>query len=117
MSKKERASLGFTDELEDFNPVAWSKLDAHSKPKPVDTKNAAEAAGFRSREPTSVVAPEPALRLRRRRTGRNVQFNIKTKAETIAAFCALADAKGWGIGETFEMATDLLTREYNEDIR
>jgi hypothetical protein len=106
--------LGFTDELDDFDPGAWPKPAAPQKPKLVNAKIAAEAAGFRSREPTPPVELEPSPRpaLRRRRTGRNVQFNIKTKAETIEAFCAIADAKGWGLGETFEIATELLAREY-----
>jgi hypothetical protein len=41
-----------------------------------------------------------------------VQFNIKAKAETIEAFCAIADAKGWGLGETFEIATALLAKDH-----
>lgn len=31
----------------------------------------------------------------RRKTGRNVQFNIKVKMETIEAFYEIADANGW----------------------
>ena len=77
------------------------------------TREAAAAAGFRSREPQ----PEPerageAPPLRRRRTGRNAQFNLKARPETIAAFCAVADLQGWGLGETLEQAVALLEREY-----
>jgi hypothetical protein len=50
--------------------------------------------------------------LRRRRTGRNAQFNLKARPETIAAFCAVADARGWGLGETLEQAVALLQREH-----
>lgn len=114
MSTKERAPLGFGAELDDFDPAAWTnpkKKIANDKPKPAAAREAAEASGFRSREPVKA-APEPvAPKQRRRRTGRNVQFNIKTRAETIEAFCAIADAKGWGIGEAFEHATELLARE------
>ena len=115
MSVRERAPLGFGDELENFDPDAFAKPKraANDRPKPEEAKKAAEAAGFRSREPikAAAVPEEPAAPLRRRRTGRNVQFNIKTKAETIEAFTRIADANGWGLGETFERATELLERE------
>ena len=57
------------------------------------------------------VSPPPAEArppVRRRRTGRNVQFNIKARPETIAAFTAIADANDWGFGETLEHAVALL---------
>ncbi|WP_158243680.1 hypothetical protein [Sinorhizobium medicae] len=41
-----------------------------------------------------------------------MQLNIKTKQETIDAFLAIVDANGWGIGETFEYATELLARDH-----
>lgn len=113
MTTKERAPLGFGDELDSFDPSAWPKPKAvNDKPKPADTKKAAEAAGFRSREPVKAETPKAPKAQRRRRTGRNVQFNIKTKQEVIDAFVAIADAKGWGIGETFEQATELLVQQY-----
>ena len=43
---------------------------------------------------------------RRRRTGRNVQFNIKATAETIARFAALADKKGIPFGELLDQLLD-----------
>ncbi|MEA1835186.1 stability/partitioning determinant [Methylobacterium durans] len=110
---KDRPSLGFGDELDDFDPAAWTKPESPGpKLAPEETRQAAEAAGFRSREPgraeaSAALAPQQ----RRRRTGRNVQFNIKTRAETIKAFTRIADANGWGLGETFERATELLARE------
>lgn len=120
MSTKERAPLGFGDELESFDPAAWSKpkaKPANDKPKAPVAKEAAEASGFKSREPVKAepapAAPAPAPRQqRRRRTGRNVQFNIKTRQEAIEAFTAIADAQGWGFGEAFERATELLQREH-----
>ena len=107
MANKERISLGFGDELNDFDPAIWEKSPtSEPKPKIVGAKKIAEASGFSSREPTPHDMQVP--KQRRRRTGRNVQFNIKTKTETIEAFCAIADANGWGLGETFEIATSLL---------
>ena len=84
-------------------------------PLPRLSSKPGEAVGFLSREakviPASVTPTSPRQQ-RRRRTGRNAQFNIKTKPETIEAFVAIADAQGWGIGEAFEIATDLLQRKY-----
>ena len=111
---KERADLGFGDELDGFDPGEWTpkaSRAANDRPKAETTKKAAQAAGFKSREP-SVAVEEPARKQRRRRTGRNAQFNIKAKPETIEAFCEIADAQGWGIGETLEQAVALLEREY-----
>jgi len=50
--------------------------------------------------------------VRRRRTGRNTQFNLKARPDTIAQFCAVADARGWGLGETLEYAVALLEQAY-----
>jgi len=36
--------------------------------------------------------------MRGRRTGRNAQFNLKARPETIVAFCAVADRNGWESG-------------------
>lgn len=125
MSRKERASLGFEDALETFDPATWKETEApaakardKARPKPAEAREAAEAAGFRSREParasppTSETPPAVKPRQRRRRTGRNVQFNIKTRQDAIDAFARIADARGWGFGEAFERATELLEREH-----
>lgn len=110
---KQRADLGFGSDLDDFNPAEWEpKPIPAPKPKlePEVTRQAAQAAGFQSRQATQ---DKPAPRQqRRRRTGRNAQFNIKAKPETIDAFCAIADAQGWGIGETLEKAVELLETNY-----
>lgn len=115
---KERADLGFADELDNFNPADWapqSKAEAvaglSSKAK---TRQVAEASGFKSREAQDVHGRAgQGESLRRRRTGRNAQFNLKARPETIAAFCAVADRQGWGLGETLEHAVALLEREYH----
>lgn len=111
---KERASLGFDDELDGFDPADWSpkqSTTASDKPKSADTEKAAKAAGFQSREPRKT---EPARQQRRRRTGRNVQFNIKVRQETIDAFCAIADGQGWGLGETLEQAVELMQKNLSK---
>lgn len=112
----ERADLGFSDALDDFNPEEWTPTKrqiANDRPKKADTAQAAAAAGFKSREPQVVESKAgQADAPRRRRTGRNAQFNLKAKPETIEAFCAVADRQGWGLGETLEHAVALLEREY-----
>ncbi|WP_152048845.1 stability/partitioning determinant [Aureimonas psammosilenae] len=113
MAGQERASLGFGDELDNFDPAEFTPAKQVVKPRPAPSKEAAEAAGFRSREPANAKkAAEPKKEQRRHRTGRNVQFNLKAKPETIAAFTAIADAQGWVLGEALEHATELLQREY-----
>jgi hypothetical protein len=111
---KSRADLGFGAELESFDPRIWTPSPsptAKDHPPRHQVEQAAQAVGFRSREPAARPEPAPAQPLRRRRTGRNAQFNIKARPETIDAFCAIADAQGWGIGETLEHAVELLQRE------
>lgn len=100
----ERADLGFggaLGNLEDFAPKSKNTLKT-------DTEQAAAAAGFKSRE---AKVPD-GLRRRRRRTGRNAQFNLKVKPETIKEFSRIADENGWGLGETLERAVTLLQREH-----
>ncbi len=118
---KQRADLGF--ELDDtgFNPADWDVgTPAPKPPQPVQARQVAEATGFRSREVGNTAqsgageaARAPAAKqVRRRRTGRNAQFNLKARPDTIQHFCDVADAKGWGLGETLEHAVALLQREY-----
>ena len=117
---RERADLGFGFEDEGgFNPADWDVgRPAPTPPQRAAAREVAEATGFRSREagqgaPQPVQAAPAASRpVRRRRTGRNAQFNLKARPDTIQSFCAVADAKGWGLGETLEYAVALLQREY-----
>ena len=109
----ERADLGFGAALEglaDFTPAPATAPER--KTTRADVHRAAEESGFSSREPKP---QEPGRRPRRRRTGRNVQFNIKSRQDTIEQFCRVADANGWGLGETLEHAVELLLREYGSD--
>lgn len=135
----ERADLGFSDALKGFDPNEWTPRPKQAVPPEEkaaarDTAaRAAEAAGFTSREPkpandgrrkaaakASSRASAPAMEgqgraepaPRRRRTGRNAQFNLKARPETIDAYCAIADRMGWGLGETLERAVELLEREH-----
>src|SRR5690606_25229044 len=118
---KERAKLGFEDDLDGFDPAEWSPVEiARPRLDPEIAGRVAEVAGFRRREPVLNQPPYSYPiegragqgRPRRRRTGRNAQLNLKAKPETIDTYCAIADAKGWGLGETLEHAVALLQREY-----
>ena len=103
-----RADLGFGSELENFDPDEWEPKPKMA-PKDQSAAKAAAATGFKSREGRGQA---PKVTQRRRRTGRNAQFNIKAKPETIEAFCHVADAQGWGLGETLEFAVELLKKQY-----
>lgn len=114
-----RIDLGFSDALDDLDLSEFKPRQAPTpRPPSGQTSQAAEAAGFRSREPK--VAENPAdgvggaVPQRRRRTGRNVQFNLKVRQETVDAYCALADRMGWGLGETLEKAVELLEERYSQ---
>lgn len=115
---RDRANLGFAGSLDDLDLSEFKPRQAPvPRPPSGETSRAAEAAGFRSREPkaseNSTDGAGGAASQRRRRTGRNAQFNLKARPETIAAYCALADRMGWGLGETLERAVELLEERYS----
>jgi hypothetical protein len=109
-------------DISGFKPRTAAKAAADAD----QVKAVSETASFVSREParpTPAAAPAPAARAsreaqkepiirepRRHRTGRNIQFNIKARAETIDRFYALSDLYGWVLGETFERAIAALER-------
>jgi hypothetical protein len=82
--------------------------------QPDQVKAISETANFVSREPAGHKPPPIARELRRHRTGRNIQLNIKARADTIARFYAIADRQGWGLGETFERALAALERSWGD---
>jgi hypothetical protein len=113
---KQRATLGFTDELEQLNPQEWG-LDSMPKPKtrPIpneEIQKVAQATGFKSRE--SVAAPpEPVFRREGRihRTGRSEQLNLKVRTVDKERFYALCDQQEWVLGLGFQRAIEALERE------
>lgn len=80
------------------------------KPVAATVRQVSEDNAFPSRAPANKTA-EVASPPRRRRTGRNVQLNVKATAEVIVRFTALSDANGWAFGETLEHAVTALERE------
>jgi hypothetical protein len=110
----ERASVfGGDDDLDVSGFEANSNVHKPTA-RPEQVRAISEEASFRSREPMPVppVAPPSARREPRRyRTGRNVQLNLKVRQEAADSFYALADSRGWVLGEAFERAVDALRRE------
>jgi hypothetical protein len=108
---KTRASI-FGEEanpldLSGFAPKAPQDIQA---PPSEAIRAVSEAARFPSREARPSV-PVLKREQRRHRTGRNVQFNIRARQETIDAFLAIADRQGWVLGEVLEQAVAALERE------
>ena len=108
-----RADLGFAHVPADLDLSGFAPRAAAPRPAPAEVAAAAAATGFTSREPKP--APEgQGDPPRRRRTGRSAQFNLKAHPDTVAAYCALADRMGWGLGETLERAVALLEQTYGK---
>lgn len=109
---KERASLGFGQELDELDQNTWAPKPSTAKPRPPrkDLVQATEEAGFQSRE------PQPIRQQRRaRRTGRTEQFTTKTTPDYRTLIYDIADGKIDGqqrlVGEVLEQAVDALIRE------
>jgi hypothetical protein len=95
-------------DLSDFRPTAPRTPRA----EPAIIREVSEANDFPSRAPAKAKSAKHAqTQQRRRRTGRNMQFNIKAKQETIVRFTALADKHGLVFGELLEKAIDAFYRE------
>lgn len=78
---------------------------------PEKVRALSEANNFPSRAPARPQPPDhPPLR-RGRRTGRNMQLNIKATQDTVDLFYRLTDNQGWVLGETLERALEALQRE------
>ena len=89
--------FGADFDLSDFEPVTKRPTLERQVIREVS-----EAVGFPSRAPGEA---KPVAR-RRRRTGRNVQVNIKVTAETAERFAALADKRDVAFGELLKQLLD-----------
>jgi hypothetical protein len=108
----ERVSIFGDDELDvsGFEPKPPIPVE-HPAAAAEQVRAISEAANFRSRDPRPSPAIAARREQRRHRTGRNVQLNIKARAEAIEAFYAITDRENWVLGETFERAVEALQRE------
>lgn len=108
----DRASV-FGDTDFDVAGFAPKKDEKPNQASPEAIRAVSESANFRSREPAPAKKQKPAAvrEVRQRRTGRNVQFNLKVRQEPLDDFYAIADRENWVLGETFENAVAALKRE------
>jgi len=113
MSKSRASIFGEEDspvlDLGSFAPK--TAIDTKA-PAAEQVRTVAQAASFQSREASAGKSEaRPKRFVRRYRTGRNVQFNIKALQETVDTFYALTDAQGWVLGYTLQRAIEALQRE------
>jgi hypothetical protein len=88
------------------------KSGADAKAPPAEQVRAVtEASQFFSREAMPKGEGKAKRSARRYRTGRNVQFAVKARQETVDAVYKVADAKGWVLGYTLQRAIEALQRE------
>jgi hypothetical protein len=99
-----RASI-FEKPTLDTSGFAPRTGDVH-RPQPAQLDEFSKGSKFRSREG---VEPAPTrVQQRRRRTGRNVQFNIRATQQVIDDFKALSEKMDWPDGLTLERALEAL---------
>lgn len=96
------------DSLSDFRP----KTGPATAPSKEDIDAIAESAGFPSRQPKAKDSSRPILR--RRRTGRTFQINIKTTQLASDRFYAIVDETEKTMGEIFELALEALEEKLKQ---
>lgn len=103
----ERASI--FDGGSDFDVAGFAPQKPKASAPAERVRQVSEGASFKSREPAERRAAKRELR--RYRTGRNTQFNIKGDPGVIDEFYGIADAQGWVLGETLERAVRALQNQ------
>lgn len=120
MKDPARASI-FGDQAADRLDLSGFAPQPARKGIPPDratVRRESEAAGFVSRQANTIQPITAASKaiddtmppLRRRRTGRNIQLNLKVDRETADRLYRLADRHGWVLGETLEHALEALEK-------
>jgi hypothetical protein len=91
------------------------RTDTPSAPSIEAVRSVSTAAGFPNRDPMRELRPGPRMApISERhyyRTGRDTQFNTKVRADTKAAYIAIATEDGVPLGKVIEDALDALMRE------
>jgi hypothetical protein len=113
---KTRANIFGEDDTDVLDVTGFApKTGTDDNAPPAEQVRAvAQAANFKSREPTAAkVEPKTTKRSPRRyRTGRNVQLSVKASKQTVDAFYAITEAhSGWVLGYTLQRAIEALERE------
>jgi len=81
-------------------------------PKAEQVRAVTQAAKFISREAAPAKSDaKPQRAIRRYRTGRNVQLNVKALQATVDALYSVSEAQGWVLGYTIQRAMEALQRE------
>lgn len=98
----ERASIFEKPKLDvtGFGP----RTDADARPPAEQLNELTRGSKFRSREGGDTAPSVTRIQQRRRRTGRNVQFNIRATQEVIDEFKTLSEEMDWPDGLTLEKA-------------
>lgn len=106
---------GLFEDADDFDVSTFTpkKPSKQADPPSEAIRAVAEGAQFKSREPDSIPAKPARKPQRRRRTGRNLQLNVKVSASTLESFYEISDRQGWVLGEALEQAIAALKRELN----
>jgi hypothetical protein len=107
----ERAKL-----FEEAQDPDLSRFAPRTDPKPApaieEVRDVSEAAGFPNRDPVrEPPRVAPVAERHYYRTGRDTQFNTKVRADTKAAFIAIATEDGIPLGKVLEDALEALLRE------
>lgn len=112
---KPRASIFDAGDVQALDVGSFApKTAIDAKAPPAEQVRAvSQTAQFRSREPAAAAKTEaPSKRpIRRYRTGRNVQFNVKAQQTTVDAFYSVSEEQGWVLGYTLQRAMEALQRE------
>ncbi len=111
---KSRASIFGEDEPQGLDVGSFAPKTAIDSKAPAaeQVRAVTQAANFQSREAgTTKSAGSPKRAVRRYRTGRNVQFNIKALQDTVDSFYAVTESQGWVLGFTLQRAVEALQRE------
>lgn len=109
--------VGLFDDEKDFDVAGFApkrQTNIQSAPANEIIRAISEASDFRSREPAPVKADQttvPRRKPRLHRTGRNLQFNVKLRSDTVDSFYEIANRQEWTMGETVERALAALKRE------
>jgi len=108
---------GLFNDKDDFDVSGFvpKPVPAASVAPPAEAVRSVSEGAFQSREAVDAVPQSVrTLRQRRRRTGRNLQLNLKASATWMEAFYKISDSQRWTLGETFERAITALQRELNQ---
>ena len=107
---------GLFNDKDDFDVSGFTPKKAAAsvgvQAPPAEAVRSVSEGAFQSREVVDAVPQSiRTLRQRRRRTGRNLQLNLKASATWMETFYKISDAQRWTLGETFERAIAALQRE------